>query len=188
MGVFELFLVAVGLSMDAFAVSVCIGLSLPQINIKKSAIVGGYFGFFQFAMPVSGYTAAALFAGKITDYGNWIAFGILCFLGVKTIAGAVKKDESPKIEVFPGPKKMIPFAVATSIDALAVGVSFAFLEISIVPAALFIGVTTFLISIAGVKAGNIFGAKFKAKAEVAGGVILILIGLKILFGHLGIFK
>lgn len=188
MNLFELFLLAIGLSMDAFAVSVCIGLTLKKIDIKNFIIVGLYFGGFQIGMPLIGYAITTLFAEKIIAYDHWIAFGLLCFLGVKTIVEGLKKEEQSKIEVSLNPKKMIPLAVATSIDALAVGISFAFLDVDIIPAVLFIGITTFLISMAGVKIGNIFGTKFKSKAEIAGGVILILIGVKILFEHMGILK
>jgi putative Mn2+ efflux pump MntP len=179
----ELFLLAVGLSMDAFAVAVCAGLTMPKATVKKSFIIGLYFGVFQAGMPLIGYIAATKFAGKILAYDHWIAFGLLCFLGGKMIAGSFKKEDAPDIEISLKPAQMLPFALATSIDALAVGVSFAFLRVSIVTAVSFIGVTTLLLSMVGVKIGNIFGAGFKSKAELAGGVILILIGFKILIEH-----
>ena len=186
MSVLELFILAVGLSMDAFAVAICTGLTMPRATVKKALIVGLYFGIFQAGMPVIGYYVANLFADKITAYDHWIAFALLCFLGGKMILESFKKEEasSNESEASLGPKKMLPLAVATSIDALAVGVSFAFLRVSIVPAVSFIGVTTLVISMAGVKIGNAFGQRFKSKAELAGGVILVLIGVKILVEHL----
>jgi putative Mn2+ efflux pump MntP len=209
MGILELFLLAVGLSMDAFAVAICAGLTMAKVNIKKAFIVGLYFGVFQAGMPLIGYFAATLFADKITACSHWIAFGLLGFLGIKMIADSFKKNgcfdrECPDgicdDRICPGgekpnnkeqslkPAKMLPLAVATSIDALAVGVSFAFLQVSIVPAVSLIGIATLVISMAGVKIGNIFGVKFKSKAQLAGGIILVLIGLKILLEHLGIIN
>ena len=206
MGLLELFILAVGLSMDAFAVAVCAGLTMPRATVKKAAIVGLYFGFFQAAMPLIGYLIATWFADRIIAYDHWIAFVLLCFLGGKMIVGSFKKKgcpdrecprepctdrECPEGERPDGgeaslrPAKMLPLAVATSIDALAVGVSLAFLQVSIVPSVAFIGVTTFALSMLGVKIGNVFGTRFKSKAELAGGVILVLIGLKILLEHLG---
>ena len=207
MGFIELFLLAVGLSMDAFAVAVCAGLTMPKLNIKKALIISLYFGVFQAAMPLIGYLVATLFADKIITYDHWIAFALLCFLGGKMIAESFKGDGCPDRECpdetcadrsCPGGKKpdksetsvtpahMLPLALATSIDALAVGVSFAFLRVSILPAITFIGVTTLVLSLFGVKIGNVFGTRFKSKAELAGGIILVLIGLKILLEHLGI--
>jgi putative Mn2+ efflux pump MntP len=188
MNLIELFLLAVGLSMDAFAVSIYIGLTLARFSIKKSVVVGLYFGLFQAGMPLIGYFAANLFAARIIAYGNWIAFGLLCFLGGKMIFGSFRTEEHSKLDVALGPKQMLPLAVATSIDALAVGVSLAFLGAGIVPAVSLIGATTFTISIAGVWIGSVFGAKFKAKAEIAGGIILILIGFRILLEHLGFMR
>ena len=184
MSLLELSLLAVGLSMDAFAVSICIGLTMQKGTLKKALIVGLYFGIFQGGMPLIGYFAASLFADKIIHFDHWIAFGLLCFLGGRMIAGSFQKEEIDTKPRSTGPKQMLPLAVATSIDAMAVGVSFAFLKVSIVPAVSFIGVTTFVISVAGVKIGNVFGAKFKSKAEFAGGAILILIGFKILIDSL----
>ena len=209
MGFVELFILAVGLSMDAFAVAVCAGLTMPKLNIKKALIIALYFGVFQAAMPLIGYLVATLFADKIIAYDHWIAFALLCFLGAKMIIGSFKKEgcrdrECPAGEcsdrACPGGKKpdnsetsvspaqMLPLALATSIDALAVGVSFAFLRVSIIPAVSFIGVTTFVLSLVGVKIGNVFGKRFKSKAELAGGIILVLIGLKILLEHLEIIS
>ena len=180
----ELFILAVGLSMDAFAVAICLGLTLKKADFRKSLIVGFYFGVFQAGMPLIGYMAASLFANQIIDYDHWIAFVLLCFLGGKMILGSFKKECCPDTEVSLKPTRMLPLAVATSIDALAVGVSFAFLQVSIIPAVSLIGITTLIISMLGVKIGNAFGMIFKSKAELAGGVILILIGIKILLEHL----
>jgi len=182
LGFLELLLLAVGLSMDAFAVAVCIGLSMMKANMKKALTVGLYFGVFQAVMPLIGYFAAALFAEKIIAYSHWIAFGLLCFLGGKMIADSFGKEVRPDAYSIK-PSKMLPLALATSIDALAVGVSFAFLQVSIIPAVSVIGVTTLILSMAGVKTGNIFGVRFKSKAQLSGGIILALIGLKILLEH-----
>ena len=187
MGFAELFILAIGLSMDAFAISVSKGLTMAEAGFKKALVVGLYFGFFQAFMPVIGYFAATLFAEQIIAYDHWVAFGLLLFIGAKMIIGGFKKEESPGDESI-SPGKMLPLAVATSIDALAVGVSFAFLKTNIVFAVILIGVVTLILSVAGVKIGKVFGAKLKSKAEIAGGVILILIGLKILLEHLGIIN
>ena len=186
MSFLALFALSIGLAMDTFAVGICKGLSMQKATLKNAAIIGMYFGVFQAGMPLAGYFAANQFAEMITAYTHWIAFVLLCFLGIKMIIGGLKKDPNaapctdPNEKSPLGPKKMLPLAVATSIDALAVGVSFAFLSVSIIPAVLLIGATTFVISAAGVKIGNIFGMKFKSKAEIAGGIILILIGINIL--------
>jgi len=207
MHVMELFFLAVGLSMDAFAVAVCIGLPMPSVPPKKSLIVGLYFGGFQAGMPLIGYWIATLFAEKIIAYDHWVAFALLCFLGGKMIVGSFQKTECPDREcpgkacggrarprgVRPGsheaslrPAAMLPLALATSVDALAIGVSFAFFRVSIVPAAAFIGLTTLVISMAGVKIGSAFGSRFKSRAELAGGVILVLVGLRILLDHVAL--
>ncbi|MDR2898081.1 MAG: manganese efflux pump MntP family protein [Spirochaetaceae bacterium] len=190
MSIIELILIAIGLSMDAFAVAVTTGLSLRKITLGSMVIVGLYFGIFQAVMPLIGYFLGARFADRITAFDHWIAVVLLTIIGGKMIAEAFskEKDDSSAEAVSLGPRKMLPLAVATSIDALAVGVSFAFLKVAIVPAATSIGVITFLLSAAGVKIGCIFGIKFKSKAEIAGGVILILLGLKILLEHLGILN
>ena len=209
MNFIELLLIALGLSMDAFAVSICVGLSIPKATVKAALITGLYFGGFQAAMPVIGYLAAKLFADKIISYDHWIAFVFLCFIGGKMIKESFEKENCPDKEnpaglsgtrEYPGtknpgnkemslkPARMLPLALATSIDALAVGVSFVFLQVSIVPAASFIGIATLIISMAGVKIGKVFGKRFKSKAEFAGGIILMLIGLKILLEHLEIVK
>ena len=177
-----MFLIAVGLSMDAFAVAICAGLSMKKVDIAKALIVGLYFGAFQAAMPLAGYLAARLFADKIISFDHWVAFALLCFIGGRMVAGSFKSEGAINA-VSLKPAQMLPLALATSVDALAVGVSFAFLQVRIVPAVAFIGLTTLALSMAGVKVGSIFGAKFKSKAEFAGGVVLILIGLKILLEH-----
>jgi len=184
MGFFELIFLAVGLSMDAFAVAICAGLSMAKVSLKKAMIVGLYFGVFQAGMPLIGFFLAGLFADKIIAYDHWVAFCLLGFIGGKMILDSFKNEGVSNGEQSLNPRKMLPLAIATSIDALAVGVSFAFLEVSIVPAVSFIGITTFGISMAGVKIGNIFGVKFKSKAQLLGGVILVLIGIKILLEHL----
>ena len=171
--------------MDAFAVAVCAGLSLQKPVLGKALIMGLYFGIFQAAMPLAGYTAASLFASQIVAYDHWIAFALLCFLGGKMILGSFKKETSDSGGFSLRPSRMLPLALATSIDALAVGISFALLSVRIIPAVLFIGVITLVISMLGVKAGNVFGSKLKSKAELTGGIILVLIGLKILLEHLG---
>jgi len=207
MSVPELLIIAIGLSMDAFAVAACAGLTMPKVTIKKSLIVGLYFGGFQALMPLIGNMLAIQFADKIIAFDHWIAFGLLCFIGGKMILGSFKKEgcrdrecpaepctdrecpggERPDTkETSLKPATMLPLAIATSIDALAVGVSFAFLKVDIVPAVLSIGVTTLVLSMGGVKIGNLFGTRFKSKAELAGGIILVLMGLKILLEHTGI--
>lgn len=183
MSLIELFLIAVGLSMDAFAVAICKGLSMQKLNMKHAVIVGLYFGGFQGLMPLLGYLIGFRFQDAIVAYDHWIAFILLGFIGGNMIKEALS-DEEESCDASVAFKDMIVLAIATSIDALAVGVSFAFLKVNIVPAVSFIGIITFLLSIVGVKVGNLFGSKYKSKAEFAGGLILILIGLKILIEHL----
>ena len=185
MGIIELVLIAVGLSMDAFAVAICKGLALKKVNVKQMALVGLWFGGFQALMPAIGFFAGVQFRDAIAAVDHWIAFGLLALIGGGMIKEACAKDEE-EADASLDIKKMFLLAVATSIDALAVGVSFAFLNVQILPAAGLIGVITFGLSAAGVKVGSIFGAKYQHKAELAGGIILILIGLKILLEHLGI--
>lgn len=187
MSLFELFVIAVGLSMDAFAVAVCKGLSLQKMSWKKACIVGLYFGGFQAAMPALGYFLGAQFQDQIKAFDHWIAFILLGLIGANMIKEALSKEDD--CECCKGGdsvsfKSMVPMAIATSIDALAVGVTFAFLSVKIVPAVSFIGVITFTLSMVGVKIGNVFGSKYKSKAEFAGGTILVLMGLKILIEHL----
>lgn len=184
MGLIELFLIAVGLSMDAFAVSVCKGLAMPKCTFKKAAIVGLWFGGFQALMPTIGYILGAQFQEAIASIDHWIAFVLLALIGGNMIHEALDNDEE-EADASLDVKTMFLLAVATSIDALAIGITFAFLKVSIIPAVCFIGIVTFIISFAGVKIGNVFGARYKNKAEIVGGVILILLGLKILLEHLG---
>ena len=189
MGFGELFLLAVGLSMDAFAVSVCKGLSVKKAGLKESAICGGWFGGFQGLMPLIGYLLASLFAKAIVSFDHWVAFGLLVIIGINMLKEAFGGEECEccdKNADF-SVKTMFVMAVATSIDALAVGISLAMAgNVNIWVAVLLIGVTTFLLSGLGVKIGNIFGNKFEKKAQIAGGVILIGLGVKILLEHLGV--
>ena len=187
MGLIELFLIAVGLSMDAFAVSVCKGLAMPKCTFKKAAIVGLWFGGFQALMPAIGYILGAQFQEAIASIDHWIAFVLLALIGGNMIHEALDNDEE-EADASLDVKTMFLLAVATSIDARAIGITFAFLKVNIIPAVCFIGIVTFIISFAGVKIGNVFGARYKNKAEIVGGIILILLGLKILLEHLGFFK
>lgn len=189
MGFVELFLIAVGLSMDAFAVSVCKGLAMKRCTWSKAGLVGLYFGAFQAIMPTIGYILGVQFKDFIISVDHWIAFILLGIIGANMIREAVgDEDECECTDESLDVKTMLGLAVATSIDALAVGVTFAFLQVNIVPAVSFIGMITFTLSVAGVKIGNIFGTKYQKKAEIVGGVILILIGCKILLEHLGIIS
>lgn len=185
MGMLELFLIAVGLSMDAFAVSVCKGLSVQKLEPKHVLMAGLWFGGFQALMPAIGYLLGHQFEHLIVSIDHWIAFALLLFIGGNMIKEALGDDDEELDDDF-SVKAMFLLAVATSIDALAMGVTFAFLRVNILAAVLFIGCITFLCSAAGVKIGNVFGMRFKSKAELAGGVILILMGCKILLEHLGI--
>ncbi len=184
MSLFSLFLLAVGLSMDAFAVAVCKGLATPKITLKKACVVGLWFGVFQALMPTLGYLVGYRFQEKITAIDHWIAFALLVFIGANMIRESFSKEEEGANASLAF-KEMLLLAIATSIDALAVGVTFAFLpDIPILPAVSFIGVITFLLSALGMKVGNVFGTKYKSRAELVGGIILILIGSKILIEHL----
>lgn len=185
MSLIELFILAVGLSMDAFAVSVCKGLSLGKIKTKHMCIAGAWFGGFQALMPLIGYFLGSFFAEMIEKYDHWVAFILLAFIGGNMIKEAFGKDEN--VDSAMDVKSMLLLAVATSIDALAVGVTFAFLQVQIVPAVSFIGVITFALSAIGVKIGSLFGTKYKSKAELFGGIVLVLIGIKILLEGIGIF-
>lgn len=185
MGMMELFLIAVGLSMDAFAVSICKGLSVRKATVKQSLTVGAYFGGFQTLMPTLGFLLGVQFESFIVSIDHWIAFVLLAFIGGNMIRESFQKDEEEMNASFDF-KTMLPLAIATSIDALAMGVTFAFLQVDIVPAVLFIGVITFVLSAIGLKVGNVFGAKYKSRAELFGGVVLVLMGVKILLEHLGI--
>ena len=179
----ELLLVAIGLSMDAFAVAVCRGLEMRRIDYRQALLIAVFFGGFQALMPVAGYLLGAGFEHYISSFDHWIAFLLLGLIGANMIresrGGAEHVDSSFR------PRSMLPLAVATSIDALAVGVTFAFLRVEIGPAVSCIGVITFLLSAAGVYIGGAFGDRFQGKAELAGGVILVLMGSKILLEHLG---
>ena len=185
MNLISLFIIAVGLSMDAFAVAICKGLAMQKITLKKALLVGLWFGGFQALMPALGYLLGSQFSTYITSIDHWIAFILLSIIGGNMIKEALSKEEECANDSLAF-KEMIILALATSIDALAVGVTFAFLNVQIVPAVLFIGVITFTLSAIGVKIGNIFGCRYKSKAEFAGGIILIIMGIKILLEHLGI--
>lgn len=184
MGLTDLFLIAVGLSMDAFAVAICKGLSVKKVTIKHGLIVGAYFGGFQAGMPLLGYLFGSSFAKYIEAFDHWVAFVLLGIIGINMIRESREQGEEVNASI--GLKAMLPMAVATSIDALVVGISFAFMRVQIGWAVLFIGVITFTLSAIGVKLGNHFGAKYKSKAELFGGIVLILLGTKILLEHLGI--
>lgn len=186
MDLLSLLLLAVGLSMDAFAVSVCKGLAVGKVKAKHMCIVGAWFGGFQALMPTVGYLLGTRFEKYITVVDHWIAFVLLLLIGANMIREALSKGEEEEADASLSFKTMLLLAVATSIDALAVGVTFAFLQVNIVPAALTIGATTFLISAIGVKVGSVFGLRYKKRAEIAGGVILCLLGVKILLEHLGV--
>lgn len=188
MSIFEILLFAVALSIDAFAIAVCIGLSNNKFCLVKAVTVGVYFGLFQAGMPLVGYWAGEIFAERIAAYDHWVAFGLLVLLGGKMIFGSLKGASNTSMEDGGISGKgvnsfsvkfsvMIPLAFATSIDALAVGVSFAFMQVNIVLAVIFIGVTTFITSVLGVKLGGIVGERFKSKAELAGGIVLVSLGV-----------
>ena len=185
MQLYELFIIAVSLSMDAFAVSICKGLSIQRLKLRHALIVGAWFGAFQALMPAVGYALGSAFADMIVAIDHWIAFVLLCFIGGNMIREALGHEEE-EADPSQAPVTMLLLAVATSIDALAVGVTFAFLRVDILWAVSLIGVCTFAISAAGVKIGNVFGARYKSRAELLGGVVLVLIGVKILLEHLGI--
>jgi len=182
LGLLELFAIAVGLSMDAFAVSVCKGLSAGEVKLKHILCVGLWFGGFQAGMPLLGYFLGSQFEGVTTKYDHWIAFILLCIIGANMIKEARAKTE--ELNASFSFKTMFLLAVATSIDALAVGITFAFLQVKIIPAVLLIGLTTFVFSAAGIQIGSVFGLKYKSKAEFFGGCVLILLGVKILIEHL----
>lgn len=191
MGIGELFLLAVGLSMDAFAVSVCKGLAMKKATLKAEATCGLWFGGFQMLMPVTGFFLGSLFAEAIEAFDHWVAFGLLVIIGINMLKEVLEKeDESgddPEKDADLSVRTMFLMAVATSIDALAVGISLAMVgSVNIWLAAAFIGICTCLLSALGVKIGNVFGSRYEKKAELAGGVILILLGVKILLEHLGV--
>lgn len=186
MGIAELLILAVGLSMDAFAVSVCKGLAMPKMSGRAMLIVGLWFGGFQALMPLIGYFLGYQFKDQITSVDHWIAFVLLALIGINMIRESKSVEDCEESDASLDIKTMLILAVATSIDALAVGITFAFLDVQIVWAISLIGVTTFVISAGGVKVGNIFGTRYKSRAELAGGIILIVLGVKILLEHLGI--
>ena len=185
----ELLLMGVGLAMDAFAVSICKGLGMKKVNKKQAVVIGVFFGGFQTLMPLIGWILGKQIERYSTSVDKWIAFILLGFIGGKMIVESLKKEEEEEIEKSDKPldlKEMFILAIATSIDALAIGITFAFLGTPIIEAIAIIGIVTFLISIGGVYVGNFFGSKYKNKAEFAGGLILVLLGIKILLEHLGI--
>lgn len=187
MKIIEILLLGLSLSMDAFAVSVCKGLAMKKINYKKTIIIGLYFGFFQALMPLIGYFLGSTFQNLVVNIDHWIAFILLSLIGLNMIRETLKKENdscNDKVDF----KTMLVLAIATSIDALAIGITFAFLEVNILLAITIIGVLTFIISLIGVKLGNKFGNKYENKAGILGGIVLILIGLKILLEHLGIIN
>lgn len=189
MGFFEILMIGIGLSMDAFAASVCKGLSMREATAKNILTIGVFFGGFQALMPLIGYSLGKQFEEYIVSVDHWIAFVLLAFIGGKMIIDVFNDEEDESCGVRENElrlQEVLVLAVATSIDALAVGISFAFLRVEIESAVLIIGVTTLILSSAGVIIGNRFGSKYKNKATLAGGVILILIGLKILLEHLGV--
>lgn len=183
MGIIELVILSIGLAMDAFSVSICKGLATQKINLKYALTIGAYFGIFQGIMPIIGYLVGTTFYNQITNIDHWIAFVLLFCIGINMIKEAIldkeeEKDDSLKI------KDMLILAIATSIDALAVGITFAFFKVNIFLSCTLIGLITFVISIIGVKIGNVFGNKYEKKAQILGGIILILLGFKILIEHL----
>lgn len=188
-GFVELFLIGVGLSMDAFAVSVCKGLGMSRLNIRQATIISLFFGGFQALMPLIGWALGSQLADLITPIDHWIAFALLAFVGGKMLWDAFHEDDEQGEEAQDAKldlKELIMLAIATSIDALAVGITFAFLGVNIVWAIAVIGVTTFALSVVGVAVGHVFGARYEKGATIAGGIVLILIGCKILLEHLGI--
>lgn len=180
MGVLEIIIIGIGLAMDAFAVSVCKGLSLSKLRFHHIFTVAAWFGGFQALMPLIGYLFGTAFSSYVQQFDHYVAFILLAIIGVNMIREALSEDENECVSCSLGFFVMLPLAVATSIDALAVGVTFAFYNVSVVLAIILIGIVTFIISAAGVKIGNIFGVKYRKKAEIAGGSILILLGVKLL--------
>ena len=185
MGILELLAISVGLSMDAFAVAICKGLSVKTVRFRHMLTVGLYFGGFQALMPYLGYCLGSSFSSLVASVDHWISFGLLALIGINMIRESGKPAE--EMDASFSPKALLPLAVATSIDALAVGVSFAFMDVPIYSSIALIGIITLALSAIGVKAGNLFGARNKSISERIGGIVLILIGLKILLQDLGIF-
>ena len=189
MSIVELFLIGVGLSMDAFAVAVCQGLCMPKLNLRQGGVIALYFGGFQALMPLIGWFLGSQFAGYIQSFDHWVAFVLLALIGGNMVREALSPEEeetSCAVNSKLDHKKLFMMAVATSIDALAIGVAFAFMDVLILPAVSLIGCTTFCLSLVGVGVGNFFGSRYKKRAELTGGIILILLGVKILLEHLGI--
>ena len=189
MSIVELFLIGVGLSMDAFAVAVCQGLCMPKLNLRQGGVIALYFGGFQALMPLIGWFLGSQFAGYIQSFDHWVAFVLLALIGGNMVREALSPEEeetSCAVNSKLDHKKLFMMAVATSIDALAIGVAFAFMDVLILPAVSLIGCTTFCLSLVGVVVGNFFGSRYKKRAERTGGIILILLGVKILLEHLGI--
>lgn len=186
MSFWEWFLIAVGLSMDAFAVSICKGLSVGAVRPRHALTAGLWFGGFQALMPLLGWLLGSRFQALITNVDHWIAFVLLCAIGGNMVRESRTCGACGEMDASFAPKVMLPLAVATSIDALAVGVTFAFLRVDILPAVCFIGAVTFVFSFAGVKMGSVFGARYQSKAELFGGGVLIGMGIKILLEHLGV--
>ena len=184
MSIAEILILSVGLAMDACVISVCKGLSVRRVMLRHAFCVGLYFGIFQGLMPLIGYLLGTNFASLIVSVDHWIAFSLLSVLGLNMIKESFEEAEcqNPSFSV----KVMLPMAIATSIDALAIGISFAFLNVAVIPAVCSIAIITFALSVAGIYVGNIFGAKYKSKAEMVGGLVLVCMGIKILFEHLGI--
>lgn len=183
MEVLELLLLSIGLAMDAFSISICKGLSIKKYTIKKGITIGIYFGLFQTLMPLIGFLLGTSFEKIITNIDHWIVFILLFTIGINMIKDSFSKNSLDEKMDF---KSIFPFAIATSIDALAVGITFAFLKVNILIAILSIGIITFILSVIGTKIGNTVGIKYKKRAQIFGGIILILIGTKILLEHLGI--
>ena len=186
MSYIELFLIAISLSMDAFAVSVCKGLAMPRIQISKAVVVGLWFGGFQALMPLIGYFLGEQFREEIVSVDHWVAFLLLLLIGGNMIRESLSKKEEEQESASLAFRVMLILAIATSIDALAIGITFAFLQVNIWLAIALIGCTTFILSMLGVKVGNVFGTRYQAKAEFVGGLILVLLGIKILLEHLGV--
>lgn len=187
MSLLTLFITAVGLSMDAFAVAICKGLAMKKLSWKKALVIGLWFGGFQALMPTAGYLLGTRFESYVTAIDHWIAFVLLVLIGANMVKESFSREEdsaNDSVDV----RTMFLLAIATSIDALAVGVTYAFLQVRIIPAVSFIGIITFTLSIVGVKIGNVFGLKYKSKAELTGGIILIVMGIKILLEHLGLLN
>ena len=190
MGFLELLLVGIGLSMDAFAVAICQGLCMSKLNWRHAAVIALFFGGFQALMPLAGWLLGSRFAGYIQNFDHWVAFFLLVIIGGNMLREAFGPEEDDEtscaVDARLDLKQLLLMAVATSIDALAVGVTFAFLEVKILPAISMIGITTFCLSLVGVAVGNFFGTRYKKRAEATGGLILVLLGIKILLEHLGV--